>query len=1305
MKIRIAAIAYLPMFVILSLNCAMAADAADKLSIQLRWDHQFRFAGYYAAKWQGYYKQAGFDVEIRSAITPDGKILDPVEEVSKGNADFGIGAANILIARDQGIPLVVLVSIFKQSAAEFYAKEETVFNSPSDLPNLKVARIVNDLIDIELQAMLLSEGIDPNKIKPYPHRTGIEHLVRGQVDVIPGYRISAPYTFSRQGIRVKILRPINYGIDFYGDSLFTHERWIKNNPEAAEHFLNATVKGWVYALEHSAEIADKISQELPRRSDIAGGNFYEFNRFQIKGVKELTLYPIVDVAHTNPHRWQRMHDLIKDLGIIKNPLDIDNFVFDPQKLKIKKEQKFRYFLMIALCGIAGAFFLILASIKMLRMKVAEKTEALQRANEKLQQSTAELETINQQLGDEIAERRRAEEKFRDLFNEQKVILDNAGIGIVFLKNRILFRINKYFEELFGYTSDEILGTSTERLYPSKEQYEETGKVYDKIKRGGICQTEIIMKRKDNTYFWCNLTGAAANPADLNNGSIWLLENIHERRQMQDALRESEEKYRVIFNNEIYAICIFDLETLRFLDVNNAHEKLYGYSREELVSGVMTIHDITVEHEVSDDATKQAIREGTIFIPLRYHRKKDGTIFPVEIVGGTYVWKGRRVMFGLAHDITERKKTEAEVQLFKIIAESSDESVAISDSQGRLIYINPAHEKLFGRSLEEALSCNYRDYYPPESLEILNSQVVPALMRGESWEGILDVHDKSGRRFPLWERAGSILDAEGKMLYGFGFMHDCTKQRQTEEELRKAKKAADAANKAKSEFLANMSHEIRTPISGIIGMIKIMLTYHSEGNARQSLIAMQHSAESLLNIINDILDFSKIEAGKMKLSPAEFDLCYTMEGILSQFGPEAKNNKLFLQLNIAHDVPRYLHGDESRLRQVLINLVGNAVKFTEQGTITMNVEKTDEPYKLLFSVRDTGIGIPENRYADLFESFVQLDVSYFKKYPGTGLGLPISKKLVEMMGGEIRLESKIGKGSTFYFTAMFEKASSEELIKREAEKHAAEPLILPPLKILVAEDDQLNRMAVVHILETAGHDVVSVSDGKQAIEAFKKGHFDVILMDIQMPEMDGIEAARAIKNYESEILNSQFSIPIIALTAYTMKGDREQFINAGMDDYLPKPVDKDELFYTIGKRIGNAAKPEALVTKPRLGNDGVEHCIADIMRYIEQYNDDKEFLNNMLKGFVRETPVRMERLTRAISEKDFEQIAKAAHSMTNLVSAVRIYSSANYSKEIEKAAKNQDIKQVLSYDELLRQEMERIINYLRDRGVFPQPPLF
>ncbi|OQX06850.1 MAG: hypothetical protein BWK80_50290, partial [Desulfobacteraceae bacterium IS3] len=264
------------------------------------------------------------------------------------------------------------------------------------------------------------------------------------------------------------------------------------------------------------------------------------------------------------------------------------------------------------------------------------------------------------LQSEIAERRQAEEKFRELFNEQKVILDNAGIGIAFLKDRKILRINNFFEKLLGYTSDEIIGTSTERFYSSKEKYEEMGKAYNKISKGEICQTEIIMKRKDNTHFWCSITGAAANPANLDEGSIWLLENIDER---QDALRESEEKYRVVFNNEIYAICIFDVETLRFLDVNDAYVNLYGYSRDELLSG-MTIYEITAEPLVSADAAKQAICEDrTMFIPLRYHRKKDGTVFPLEIVGGLYRWKGRKVMFALAHDIGDRKKAEEELLLY------------------------------------------------------------------------------------------------------------------------------------------------------------------------------------------------------------------------------------------------------------------------------------------------------------------------------------------------------------------------------------------------------------------------------------------------------------------------------------------------------------------------------------------------------------------------------------------------------------------------------------------------------------------
>ena len=288
------------------LTPVLAAEHSKKVSLQLRWDHQFQFAGYYAAKWQGYYAEAGFDVEIRSAITADRRIRSAVKEVADGAADFGVGAAYILIARDQGVPLVVLASIFQQSAAEFYAKAGTQLVSPADLLRLKVARNVGDLIDIEMQVLLRAEGLDPNKVVAYPHIPGDSHLLDGRVDVIPGYSLSAPYSFRRQGQLTATLRPINYGIDFYGDSLFTHERMTRQDPQSVERFRQATLRGWQYTLEHPEEMIARISAELPRNDKSAGEPLLEFNRFQSSVVKDLTHYPLVELGHMNPQRWRRM---------------------------------------------------------------------------------------------------------------------------------------------------------------------------------------------------------------------------------------------------------------------------------------------------------------------------------------------------------------------------------------------------------------------------------------------------------------------------------------------------------------------------------------------------------------------------------------------------------------------------------------------------------------------------------------------------------------------------------------------------------------------------------------------------------------------------------------------------------------------------------------------------------------------------------------------------------------------------------------------------------------------------------------
>ncbi len=354
----------------LSGNCAVK----EKVTLQLRWDHQFQFAGYYAAKWEGYYQDAGFDVEIRSALETKTKILNAVKEVAEGRADFGIGATDVLLARNKGIPLVILATIFQKSAAGFFVKESTKFDTLIDLLKLKVARQVDSLIDLEFQAMLYSEGIDPKLVKAYPHHGGIDHLESNEIDVMPGYTISSPYAFKNHHIKFKTLTPWRYGIDFYGDSLFTHKRLINKDPDLIERFTEATLKGWKYALNNSDEIAKQIAKELPRKA--VSLDLLEFNRFQVKGVRELTLFPIVTVGHTNPDRWKRMNEYLRQLGIINGELDINEFVYNPEQRRMESVEKYQKIVFLTGSSLLLIAIMVFVWTFLLRRTVGIKTAEL-----------------------------------------------------------------------------------------------------------------------------------------------------------------------------------------------------------------------------------------------------------------------------------------------------------------------------------------------------------------------------------------------------------------------------------------------------------------------------------------------------------------------------------------------------------------------------------------------------------------------------------------------------------------------------------------------------------------------------------------------------------------------------------------------------------------------------------------------------------------------------------------------------------------------------------------------------------------
>ena len=1070
---------------------------------------------------------------------------------------------------------------------------------------------------------------------------------------------------------------------------------------------------------------------------------------------------------------------------------------------------------------------------------------------------------------DISDRIHAEEALRDSEQRYRAVVESTtnGICIADPDENLVF-VNHGFAKMLGYTTDELLGKNLSQLM-REDEYLKLRKQTELRKKGEHSDYETVLLHKDGTVRYVMISAAPLTEADGTfKGSMGIFTDITAQKIAVEALKESEQRYRAVVETTSSGIVISDQnKTLTF--VNSGFAKMLGYTTEELIG--KNLMEITFPDEYNkfkDQSLKRKKVEHAHFETVFKH-KNGKRINGLVAASPLYDAKNNFTStLAIITDITDRKQMEEALEhernLLHLLMDNIPDAIYFKDKNGCFTKINKAQAQNLGiDDPKDAIGKHDRDFFTADHTAVASKDEMELMRTGKP---IINKIERVSRPdgWKMWVLATKvpIRDADGKITGLIGISRDVTEMKKIQEELElknkeldKALAKAEAATQAKSEFLANMSHEIRTPLNAVIGMTGLLLDTNLTAEQQEYVETIRSGGDALLAVINDILDFSKIEAGKIDLEHVPFDLQECVEECLDFQASKALQKGLDLAYLLEPGTPINIIGDVTRLRQILTNLLSNAVKFTESGEIIVSIKSkklSNKKYEFEFAVKDTGIGIPKERMDRLFKSFSQVDSSTTRKYGGTGLGLIISKRLAEMMGGKMWVKSEVGVGTTFYFTIQAELARAKRkkivngsihklngkkilivddnqtnqkillmqtkiwgiigkatgspkealqwikggeqfdcaildmqmpemdglTLARQIRKYYSAdklPLIMLtslgkkidkeiveeikfinyitkpikqsqlfnilseifnekeikierkgddftidskmgekfPLRILIAEDNIVNQKVALRILEKMGYRADVACNGLEAIEAIERQKYDVVLMDVQMPEMDGLEASRIITTRWKKEQRPK----IIAMTAAAMKGDEEKCFDAGMDDYVTKPINIEELMAALKRckpkkyrEQPSTKQPRKVTARKKMPDRGVPAIKTDDKEKVaaSKSNDESSldesklddlrsldsdgsngFLKEMINIYLEESPRLISEMKAALKENQVENFTRAAHTLKSSSANLGAMALSEMCKELEMMGKSGNMSRASEKAAIVAQEFEKV----------------